>query len=550
MLRLAKWSIWTMFAQVRAFIVQLRNVDVDEVGKAIFQHCTSPKALYVTLFERWWIVGVFAFAGGCMGAHVIMNSVEAYESHGSILIYQKMPTFMDDKVMLPDPKAYDSLFATHVQLIGSPMIVERAIEHANLEEICPHVTASLDDDEFKTFEDYIRKNLKISRAGSGDSAGAFVINVGFGHTNEDEIPHVIEAVLETYSEYVNESLLFDQKNALDLVKKTTQEMEAVVNQKNERFREYLKTAPGIWNRLTENNPHQSNVEQLEKALTELEIKQISIRSRIEIMSQTHDVRTGDPLTDLDRLALIDEEDISRLDMVAKIQKDEANALAQSAYPQLQENESAKYDNLLVKYAERAQLLENIGPNHPTIIDLDASIRDTEARLAKMQPVQVEVEIGPAKLVSAYVRMLDKDMLAITNKIEFLRKQITDEIKSAQELTDFTEKAKHLETDYLRSLEVYQSIMQKTTKQSLLDQYGNFIAEIVARPHHISVTWPKKPVILALCTILGIFGGSFVALALDLIAYSPLRSVFWFIPRWILGGNVKKSTEESSGSPDG
>jgi len=98
----------------------LRTLDVDAVGRASFKHCTSPKALYVTLIERWWIIAICAFVGICAGVLTIKTAVRQFESHGKILVYQKLPTLMDDSTRLPDPKAYDSLFATHVALIGSP----------------------------------------------------------------------------------------------------------------------------------------------------------------------------------------------------------------------------------------------------------------------------------------------------------------------------------------------------------------------------------------------------------------------------------------------
>ena len=74
----------------------LRTLDVDAIGRATFKHCMSPKALYVTLIERWWVLATCAIIGACIGVVTIKTAVKQFESHGKILVYQKLPTFMDD----------------------------------------------------------------------------------------------------------------------------------------------------------------------------------------------------------------------------------------------------------------------------------------------------------------------------------------------------------------------------------------------------------------------------------------------------------------------
>ncbi|MEM7785524.1 MAG: hypothetical protein AAF623_19410, partial [Planctomycetota bacterium] len=534
-----------IFGFIGSFFRGLRDVDVDRVGRAVFDHCTSPKALYVTLFERWWVVATFAFFGGCLGAFLISTSTESYETHGSILIYQKMPTFLDNSMSVPDAKAYDSLFSTHVQLIGSELIIEKAIEHFDLETTCPHITEKIEEkmgtDEEMTFVEYLRNKLNVGRAGSGDSAGAFVITVAFGHDNREECITVVEAILHTYRDHFNQSLLFDQNSAFDLVNQTKMELEAEVTAISLAYREFIKTAPTVWDQTTETNPHQERVKELEKQRTELELNRVALLSRIEIMSQTHDATTGEPLTDIARLALIDQNHIPRLDVLAKIRTNEVNAESQKAYPQLQEIESIRYDELLKKYAEKAEMLQKIGADHPRVTDHQATIDVLERKLKAFHETEKAKGISEAKLtakqlVAAYVRMLSEEYADVTQRLLFLERKIRSEVQKSHELKNFTIKANQLKTEYERSQKHFESVMDKTTKQHLLKEFGNFIAEIVGHPHKVEVTWPKKPVILGLCTIMGIFSGSFVALALDLIAYTPLRRVFWFLPGWLMGNN--------------
>lgn len=522
------------FRFVSRLFVTLRDLDVDAVGRLSFKHCTSPKALYVTLFERWWVVATCALLGMCLGCVLIKTAVKKFESHGKLLVYQKLPTFMDDSTRLPDPKAYDSLFATHVALIGSPLIVKRAVDSFDLVNRCPEIQTELEAN--RDYTHYIQNHLNVSRAGSGDAKGAFVISVGFDHISANECPIVVEAILETYREYVNHSMLDDQEKAVSLIGGIRKDLEAELKQKGDRYREFMRTADGVWNRDTENNMHQQRIETLELQLTELQLKEVAIASRIRIMAPTRDAKTGDKLTDLARLALIDETHITRLEMLQKIQGEGVAELYQMAYPERQEHANARYKKLNELFLERQTLLENLGSAHPKVTDLDAQIKMLESRLknSKQEMAGGGASFDPADIVDAYIRMLNEELQDTQVRTAAVECSIAEELIAAKSLTDFTIKAKHLEDEYERAKEMYTTLIDKAQKQQVLSQFGSYVSEVIAYPHFKGqVTWPKKPVILGLCTILGIFLGSFLALALDLIAFTPLKQAFWFLPKWLV-----------------
>ena len=218
--------------------MSLKDLDVEEVGLSFFRHCTNPKALYVTLIERWWVVAVCSLIGIVCGAIAIKTSEKQFSSHGKLLVYQKLPTFMDDSTRVPDPKAYDSLFATHVHLMGSPLIVDQAVEDFQLGELeeLDEIHAEHRELGDKSLGDVIRESLKVGRAGSGDSAGAFVLSVEFNHKSAKECPHVVEAILQTYRSYLNTSMLDDQSKAVDLLTTVKSSIQFDVEKKSKAYR--------------------------------------------------------------------------------------------------------------------------------------------------------------------------------------------------------------------------------------------------------------------------------------------------------------------------
>ena len=526
--------------------MNLRDIDVEEVGKSFFRHCTNPKALYVTLLERWWVVAACALIGIVCGVGVIKTSEKLFSSHGKLLVYQKLPTFMDDSTRVIDPKAYDSLFATHVQLIGSSLIVDKAVEDFQLDKLeeLDEVHAEHRKLGDKSFGDLIREDLKASRAGSGDSAGAFVIALEYSHKSAKECPQVVEAILMTYKDYLSSSTLDDQNKALDLLTNVKARVQGEIELKSRRYRDFLKTAPGVWDRDTLNNSHQLRVEKFELELTELEIQQKNVASRIEILKKkTHPIK-GTPLTDLERLALVDDIHLPRLEILISVQGEKVAEIFQGNYPERQEAASARYDDLLSRLVELNAAASNLGENHPRYIDMKADIKLLEAEIVKREQLndsqKQPSELTPKDLVSAYEVLLAEEAKDLEQEIAFVKTQIEAEVSASKELYDFSIEAQQLKDDYEQSKELASVLIDKMQKQTLLSQFGSYVAEIVQRPGKGQLTWPKKPVILVLCTLVGFFIGSFLALSLDLIQFSPLRKLFGFVPDWIIRADVSST----------
>ncbi len=523
--------------------MNLRDIDVEEVGKSFFRHCTNPKALYVTLLERWWVVAVCAFVGVVCGAVVIKTSEKMFSSHGKLLVYQKLPTFMDDSTRVPDPKAYDSLFATHVQLIGSSLIVDKAVEDFHLHELEELDAIHAEHRELgdKSLGDLIREDLKAGRAGSGDSAGAFVISLEYSHKSARECPQVIEAVLETYKNYLSSSTLDDQTKALDLLSDVKARVQGEIEKKSRRYRDFLKTAPGVWDRDTLNNSHQLRIEKFEIELSDLEIQQKNVASRIEILQRKNHPVTGVPLSDLERLALVDDIHLPRLEILISVQGEKMAEIFQGNYPERQEVASARYDDLLTRLVELNATASNLGENHPRFVDMKADIKLLEEEIIKREELNDSQkrpsELTPKDLVSAYEVLLSEEAKDVEEEIAFVKSQIETEVALSKELYDFSIEAQQLKDDYEQSKELASVLLDKMQKQTLLSQFGSYVAEIVQRPRKGQLTWPKKPVILVLCTLVGFFIGSFLALALDLIQFSPLRKLFGFVPDWIIRSDV-------------
>lgn len=494
-----------------------------ETAESTIRHLANPKALYLTLIHRWRWVVVATIIGIIVGCCVIKFSEKQFESHGRLLAYQKLPTFMDDSTRLPDPKAYDSLFATHLQLIGSPLIIDRATKEYELDKL-EEIISRLKDDQRPN--DYIVKHLKVSRAGAGDSAGAFVIRVAFNHPSARECPIVVRAILDTYKKYLDHSSLAGKDKAVELIADLRTSLEQDISKKGQHFRNHIQQSPGIWDPDTLRNTHQKRVDLLEEQLVQLEIKTTALKSRIKIMEDT---KSGEQ-TDLERLALVDDEHVARLEMLTNVKVEGVAEFFQMMYPERQEFASAQYDDLLDLFVEKTTLQGNLGPDHPRIQDLESDIKSLEAKLnekqAKFLGPNVKSQLQPNDLVQAYERFLKLELGDVNIRIRDIKKEIDEQSASAKEVMDYSFEAQRLKEEYDRTVELHTVLVDKMQKQDLLSQFGSYTTEIIQWPKKGEQTWPNKPVVLALLTMLGFFSGVLIAIVLDLLDAVPSLKFDW------------------------
>ena len=517
----------------------MKDLDVEAVGVAAYRHCTSPKALYVTMIDRWWLLATGCVVGAIVGCIVIVTSEKQFAAKGCLLVYQKLPTFLDESTRIPDAKAYDSLFATHVQLIGSPLIVEKAVEDFQLDQL-----PELDEEHAfhrelgnKSVGEMIRDSLSVGRAGSGDSAGAFVLSVNFKHKSAQECPKVVEAILKTYKAYINDSMLDDQNKAVELLTTLKSQMEDDIERKEQAYRSYLKEAPGVWDQQSKRNSHQDLVDAFSKELTQLEIDRKTVRSILEIFSMDKDPSSGRELTDIDRLALVDEIHLPRIEVLVSLAGDNNVSRLQELYPKMQEVANVQYDDLVEKMVELKTISKNVGEKHPKYQDMKSEIEVLKSQVFESgknaQADDKSNPLNPSDLVNAYEVLLTTELQKLDKQIDFTTKRREEELAASIKLQDFSIRADRLKEEFERSQEMSNVLLDKMQKQSVLSQFGSYVVEIIEQPGKGQLVWPKKPIILALFTITGFFMATFAALLVDLIETTQLEKHFRFLPNWLI-----------------
>ena len=491
----------------------------DDEPQPVLRQLIEPTALLAILWRRKFILFAVMAFGALAGLAYGLLATPKYESRGLMLVMQKMPSFISASGSL-DAKNFDSLFATHIRLMGSPRIVGMAMKQGRLDAlpgIQSEMTESIDAVE------YIKRNLTVSRSGEGDSKGAFVVRVAFRHVDPDESVVVVENIMAAYCEFLRGSTLNGQGQVVSLIAELRQQAANDVAAKSEAYREFLLSAPGVWNRETLENSHQRRIDELDKELTEGELRKVKVESRLGMINESLRPEFAGNYTDLERLALIDDVHVERLSLIVSVNGDVLTEFLQSQYPERQEHANARYNDMLTVVREHETLRSRLGPNHPKVRENERDIEAIRKALetTNKAPAAADTTVAPRELVGAYKVLLENDLKDTNRHIKYLREAVAHEETMAKQLLDVSLESEKLLRDYERSSEVYTAMLEKFREQKLMNEFGEYNTEILAAPRVGDKVWPRTKILPALGLVAGMFLGILLAITVDLLGQSRL-----------------------------
>jgi uncharacterized protein involved in exopolysaccharide biosynthesis len=126
----------------------------------------------------------------------------------------------------------------------------------------------------------------------------------------------------------------------------------------------------------------------------------------------------------------------------------------------------------------------------------------------------ELRIHPQQLVRAYRRLLENDLADVSKHIASVTKSLEAEERAAKRLLDVSIQGEQLQHEYERSRELYQAMLDLLREQSLVNDFGDYVAEILAEPKTGEQVWPNVPIVVAIFTLAGCFTGILLAVAAE------------------------------------
>ena len=419
-----------------------------------------------------------------------------YESAANVLLLQKRPAAVTGN------QQYESNFedyvGTHRALIVSPMIINRAVETADLGTL--ETFADLDP-EWELLE---MLTVHSGPRDLGDSADSIMTLVFQGPIPED-CPIVVQAILDSYKTFLAETYQDMSNDTMRLIGEARDLLKNDLQGQEDAYVEFRQQSPLVARGTDEVNPLQDRLTAIETERTQLLIRRAEVEGQLMAIQNAKKNNVDDE----DLLALV-------TDLRNKQTTDNTTV-----------NVSTSLDNQLLQLADREQeLLEHFGPNHPRVVTVRQRIAAARQLLALPSTAYIQEPGGTrdtpggvrsdADAVQLYTQSLDQELARINLSEQLLTDLYQKEHELAKELSSYQLKDEGFRRNIDRTQQLYDGIISQLQEAGLVKDYGGFESRVIAEPLYGEQVSPSKKIAVAG----SILGG--LCLALGLVVLSEIR----------------------------
>lgn len=473
--------------------------------------------VFAILGRQRWPIAILTIAGLVAGISYALKAQVWYKSHARVLINEKSAGLGSSggATNIVD----EDILANHIVLLQSRKIVGEALEEnglMQLESIQPH----LDDDSDAI--DYVIGRLELVRGGSGSAKNARSLNIALSHTDAKDAQLILTAVVKRYEQFIIDQVEQVMGRANEMVRKAKSEVEGDLLSAEEEFLEARQSAPLFFQGEGSSNIYQDRFRRLQDQLLDIDIKESTIRTRLERVELTlKDMNESNEnaVDQLDKLALIDSESLQRLGVFAGLQMNSANtAEFRAALPAKAEQARAEITHLLSLNSEKQRLAAVFGPGHPKVQEIQREIESTKEFLQESEQLSEptamlsDSSLTPEALLKAYVGFLNHDLATLNEQRKELTLLAADAEQKAKELIEYELKDMVLQKQIERQEALFDGVVQQLRDLDTASGLSGYLYEFLEVPRLGEKSWPKLPLCGLGGLMLGMLGGLFLAVA--------------------------------------
>ncbi|MEX0819480.1 MAG: polysaccharide biosynthesis tyrosine autokinase [Pirellulaceae bacterium] len=416
-----------------------------------------------------------------------------------------------------DSNSSEDVLATHMQIIQSKRNVSEALAQNGLDQL-PSIQEAMGENGTPT--GYVIDQLQVTRGGDGQAKSAHVLNIAFRHSSPVDAQRVVEAVTDSYREFLQEQYQDSNKEAVNLIARARGDLEAELRDAEKAYVAARENTPLLWNGEESTNIHRTRYEELQSELSAIKLKSAEARAQLETVRAQIEQLDESNAGALERLALIDADSLARVGVFADIHQGKANTAVQIESANRQAGAQAEYSQLMALVAKEKTLSKEFSSNHPTlssvrdqIESMKGFIREREAKVSEGTGGKEADVLDPDQLLASYVRLLESSLSTLTSRERELEQVAAQEEKLAKSLVSYELEDRTLRQQIERKRELYDTVVERLSEMNLAGEYGGFINEIIAPAQPGKMVWPRLTLCLALGMFLGLMlGGGTAVLA--------------------------------------
>jgi capsular exopolysaccharide synthesis family protein len=440
----------------------------------------AARSLVHVLWHRKAFVLLGAFLGLALGFLYHTQRAPVYQSSCQLLVIHKRaaPLQVSGGV---DPRLtmVEDYMATHVALLRSPLIVERAVKKRDLGTL-------------KTFENVgdpagvMTQNLTVARDNKESGSPNNIVVLSYRGPIAEETGKVLSALLDSYQEFLDTTYRDVSAQTLELIGKARDMLKVDLTDSKQKYLAFRQNSPLIWKNKDGVNVEQERVAAIEAKRSQLLLRQTELRDRIRALEKA--ITEG-----------------KAADVLATSQSSgttpDGKPVAVQKYVE---------EPILPLILKEQELMEDFGPDHPQVKSIRKRIATMREHLSKLSPQSTEQD--PAKRVVIGLRFeLEEVEMLLNSTLEVLNKVKVD----AKALTNYELQENELRNEVARVELIYETTLKRLQEINLVRDSRPFDARPLSTPGPGGKIGPIAYQDLGLGLILGLLLGAGLAYLAEL-----------------------------------
>jgi len=465
-----------------------------ELGQAESAQRTGPSLIQIA-WQRKSLVILGLMLGLMLGLLYYAQRQPVYQSQAQILVVKKG----DDSLKLPYGQQgqymlMEDYMATQSVLLKSPVVIQKAVDMPVMKTL-----VSFRNDNDGEVMNAVRDALTIARDSRETAGGAptNVLTASLRGPIADECPKVLEAVVNSYQNFLNETYQNVSEKAAQFIMKAQETLKNEMQRAQQEYVDLCLKQPTLllWSSQGGGNMYSDRLAKIEKRRSELAIDFSELQSNYRQVKEIYE-RDGKGVA----LQVIQGIGIKLPWM------DATTALDQ------------KYMDLLVK----RKTLSSLGPNHPLVKELDEMLDLIKKMYGRGHVIAVEnqtvlppapengspgspVEVDTMQIILASMRA---QMDSIKQRQQAFERQFEAEQKEAVELATFQALLQQKKENLDSSKRLFEQILQRAQEVRLVKEQsqGGYEARMIHPPGLGRKIAPNPLQVFPLSAILGLAAG--------------------------------------------
>ena len=415
---------------------------------------TSRNILQV-IWQRRWLALLGLCVGFALGLLAYSQRPPVYRASAQVLVVKKQ-TANALPVAGGDPRVtiVEDYVSTHLVLVRSPLVVERAVKKRNL--------GSLKSFQGGDAVGGILAGLSATRETGKDTpsrSNNTIIILTFSGPDSAEVETVLLAVIESYREFLDETYRDFSDATVQLITAATETLQTSLTAKELAYRNFRIASPLMVKGESGVNIHASRILDLQRKESVFLERASEIRKRLEAIEQ----------------AKKDGKSRSVILALAARQLDKGQPA--------ENNEAALETALLPLFKQEAELTQFYGEDHPDVLRIRQQMELTKDFYRRLDEIVAKGEKRSSKadpLESAIQTLREEQVLVDANHAS-LKALLAGEVVNARELEKYEIQDEGHRSDISRTTKVLDQTLKRLEEINLIHGYGGFEARTIAPP---------------------------------------------------------------------